>query len=411
MRKILLWLVMVVLMVTLLLGGTGWFLYSATGANTLPQEPVTFGEITLEPNGYDWQVPVLGGIVQKQFDSPTNLTVQNLGNFVEPPTLTLPAWATGAELDITGPDGNTWYGTLATCNTYAYTQNGNYELVLRVRRQEDDPPADPQGWYAYRATYTVSIAPDIALSSTRAQQGSVVALELTGLLDGEPSVETDLGRVWFRKTANGYMGYIPVTYNAESGDHELKLSCGSVNQTLSLTVTQAATTIVNLPATEEAGGAQEFQNAIWPLYNAGQGEKLWQGPFAPPSTGGIAVAYGSVRMVDGNRSGQATAITYSAEPGSAVTAPQAGKVVYAGYLTLTGNTVVIDHGCGVKSYLFGLGEISAMQGQAVAVGDAVAAMGEGGEVQYELRIGNKSVDPAAAIRGNSGLQYHENAGA
>ena len=48
-----------------------------------------------------------------------------------------------------------------------------------------------------------------------------MAVQLSGILDGEPSLETDLGTVWFRKTASGYMGYIPVTYNAEGGDHTL----------------------------------------------------------------------------------------------------------------------------------------------------------------------------------------------
>lgn len=51
MRKLLLWLVMVVLMVALILGGTAAFLYSRTGQDALPQEPVTFGETTLNPTG------------------------------------------------------------------------------------------------------------------------------------------------------------------------------------------------------------------------------------------------------------------------------------------------------------------------------------------------------------------------
>lgn len=409
MRKLLLWLVMVAVMVAAILGGTSWFLYRATGPDALPQEEVTFGGIALEPNGYDWQIPVLGGAVEKQFSSPVNLTVQNLGDFVEQtPTLVLPAWATGAEIDITGPDGKTWYGTAATCNNYTYTQNGAYELVLRVRREETQPPADPRGWYAYRAGYTVTVPPQISLSSTRAAQGSVVALELSGLVEGEPSLQTDLGTVWFRKTAAGYMGYIPVTYNAESGDHEMVLTCGETTFPLTLAVTQAATSAVELEPGEDPGGGTEFQNAIWPLYTAAKGEKLWMGAFLPPTAGMSVVEYGSIQMIEEKRSGQATAITYEAEPGSAVSAPQSGVVVYAGPLILTGGTVVVDHGCGVKSYLFGLGEITAAVGQEVGPGQQLGAMGESGTLHYEVRIGNKSVDPEPLLRGSSGLQYHEN---
>ena len=76
MRKLLLWLVMVAVMIAAILGGTAAFLYSRTGTDALPQEAVTFGEQTLEPNGWSWVIPVLGDKVNKTYESPTNLTVQ-----------------------------------------------------------------------------------------------------------------------------------------------------------------------------------------------------------------------------------------------------------------------------------------------------------------------------------------------
>ena len=93
--------------------------------------------------------------------------------------------------------------------------------------------------------------------------------------------------------------------------------------------------------------------------------------------------------------------------GETITAPQSGEVVFAGNLTLTGGTVVIDHGCGVKSYLFGLESVAAERGQTVATGDAVGTAGETHDLIYELRIGTKSVDPEKAIAGSSGLQFRE----
>ena len=75
MRKLLLWLAMVIAMVALILGGTAAFLYSRTGEKDLPQEAVTFGDTALTPNGWDWTIPVLGDKVSKHYQSPTNLTV------------------------------------------------------------------------------------------------------------------------------------------------------------------------------------------------------------------------------------------------------------------------------------------------------------------------------------------------
>lgn len=408
MRKLLLWLVMVVLMVALILGGTAAFLYSRTGEDALPQEPVTFGETTLEPNGWDWVVPVLGDSVSKNYQSPTNLTVQKLGTFTDTlPQLVLPEWVTRAEVTITAPDGTTWQAGVEDCNTYTYTQNGAYEITVTAYHQENEPPADPQGWYAYRAGYTMQLTPTVTLSTERAAQGSVVAIMLSGILDGEPSLDTDLGDVWFRKTTSGYMGYIPVTYNAESGDHTMTLTCGSLTQQITLSVSKTEYGNASVEAEEESGGAEEYRNAIWPLYTTSESEKLWSGAFQRPSAGEVSMGYGVVQMVDGQRSGQSTGLTYAAQPGETITAPQSGKVIFAGTLTLTGGTVVIDHGCGVKSYLYGLQTVTAQQGQTIATGDAVGTAGEEHDLIYELRIGSKSVDPDKAILGSSGLQYRE----
>ncbi len=408
MRKLLLWLVMVAVMVAAILGGAAAFLYSRTGEDALPQEPVTFGETELEPNGWDWTVPVLGDKVNKTYQSATNLTVQKLGTFSEAvPQLVLPEWVTSAEVEITAPDGTVWTGDAGDCNTYSYTQNGDYEIKVTAYQQQTDQPGEPRGWYAYRAGYTMALTPTVRLSTDRAAQGSVVAIQLSGILDGEPALETDLGTVWFRQTTSGYMGYIPVTYNAESGDHVMTLTCGSLTCEVTLAVSQTQYDNVPVEAEESSGGAEEYRNAIWPLYTTSEEGKLWNGNFQRPSASEVALEYGAVQMVDGQRSGQSTGLTYAAPAGETVTAPQAGKVVFAGTLTLTGGTVVIDHGCGVKSYLFGMESVTAQQGQTVATGDALGVTGEEHDLIYELRIGSKSVDPEQAIRGSSGLQYRE----
>ena len=351
---------------------------------------------------------MLGDKVSKHYQSPTNLTVQKLGTFTDTaPQLVLPDWVTRAEVTITAPDGTAWTGDASTCNTYTYAANGDYQIIVKAYHQENEPPADAQGWYAYRAGYTMSMAPTVTLSSDRAAQGSVVALYLTGILDGEPSLETDLGTVWFRRTAGGYMGYIPITYNAEGGDHTLQLTCGSLTRDLTLTVTNTQHKTVELPAEEDVGGAEEYRNAIWPLYTNSTGQKLWNGLFVAPSSSAIAVHYGDIQMRDGQRSGQSTGLTYSAPDNETITAPQSGTVVLADTLTLTGGTVVIDHGCGVKSYLFGLKTITAQRGQTIEAGSPVGTAGTDHDLIFELRIGSKSVDPEPAMAGRSGLQYRE----
>ena len=147
MRKLLLWLAMVIAMVALILGGTAAFLYSRTGEKDLPQEAVTFGDTALTPNGWDWTIPVLGDKVSKHYQSPTNLTVQKLGTFTDTaPQLVLPDWVTRAEVTIAAPDGTAWIGDASTCNTYTYAANGDYQIIVKAYHQEHEPPADAQGW-------------------------------------------------------------------------------------------------------------------------------------------------------------------------------------------------------------------------------------------------------------------------
>lgn len=413
MKKLLLWLLMVALFLALILGGSIGAMYMMAGKGDLPQDAVTLGGIPLETIGYDWSVPVLGGVVDKHLQQPTNLTVQKLGDFgEETPVLAVPAWATRSELTLVAPDGTTaLQGSAEDYQAYHYAQNGEYEMTLTLwQNGAAMAPAKPTGWYRYRARFAVNIQPKAQLSAARIGQGGVVAVLVTGILDGStPALETDLGDVWFRPVNGGWMGYIPVTYNAEAGTHTLALACGALAQQIELDVTPVSTGSAEVAATTDPpGAAEEFRNAIWPLYTQGAGEKLWNGNFAAPTTYGIKAAYGSVLTTNGTRSGVSTGLTYAALADTQVTATQAGRVVYAGTLGLTGGTVVIDHGCGVKSYLYGMDTVAVERGQDVALGDVVGTAG-GGEhdLIFELRIGSKSVDPAQAIAGTGGLQFRE----
>ncbi|MEE0801023.1 MAG: M23 family metallopeptidase [Gemmiger sp.] len=410
MKKVFLWLVMVVVVLALLLGGAGAAMYLMTDTGKLPDEHPTFGQTTLEPVGYEWVVPVLGDVLTRTFEEPTTLTVQKLGDLGDTiPALVLPDWVQRTSVLLTGPSGNTVVqGDADALASYVYTQNGQYELTLTLYRDEQ-VPGKPCGWYRYQANYTVNLQPKAVLSSERVGQGGVAALLITGILDGsEPQVETDLGDVWFRPVTGGYLGYIPVTYNAEGGDHTLTVTCGSLTQELTLTVTQTTVSTVDTEEDPEIpGAAQEYRNAIWPLYTRGSSEKLWQGLFAAPVTAGIKAEYGSRLRTNGSITGHATGINYAAPAGQTVTAPQNGTVEYAGTLALTGGTVVIDHGCGVKSYLFGMDAVQVQKGQSVTKGDALGTTSDVHTLIWELRIGSKSVNPDGAVTGKNGLSYQE----
>ena len=283
-------------------------------------------------------------------------------------------------------------------------------MSLTLRQLSEDKPAKPLGWYLYQANFTVNFEPVVTLSSERATQGDVVAILLTGILDGTPEAETDLGSVWFRPVTGGWMGYIPVSPqrrgrqtrhhrplrrdrtagHADRQRHAVR-QCGDRSVGTGQRRSLRGLPQRHLAAVPVVGGRQTLVGSV-PGAQRGRNTRSSTAPsiwWTVPATG------------------SATGLTYAAPNGSDVFSPQAGKVVYAGTLEVSGGTVVIDHGCGVKSYLFGLGEVTVQRGQTVAKGDVVGKATDQHDLIYEVRIGNKSVDPEKILSGKSGLQYKE----
>jgi len=70
-----------------------------------------------------------------------------------------------------------------------------------------------------------------------------------------------------------------------------------------------------------------------------------------------------------------------------------------------GHGILIDHGCGVRSYLYGLQELSVTRGQTVERGQAVGVLGE--ELTMDFKLGSKSVNPWPLFQTSGGLFWQE----
>ena len=118
-----------------------------------------------------------------------------------------------------------------------------------------------------------------------------------------------------------------------------------------------------------AAANEEFRNVIWAQYEAQARDKLWHGAFlCPVELYTVLLDYGQTRVMDGARTTQSNSTLLYTIPGDPVRAPADGVVVVAQNLALTGNTIVIDHGCGLRSYLYGLADLHVEKGQSVARG-------------------------------------------
>jgi murein DD-endopeptidase MepM/ murein hydrolase activator NlpD len=132
-------------------------------------------------------------------------------------------------------------------------------------------------------------------------------------------------------------------------------------------------------------------------------EKLWDGPFQspapPPYEDCWPSRFGSRRSYNGSaytyfHSG----LDYCGGVGTEILAPAAGRVVFAGPLTVRGNATVIDHGWGIYTAYLHQSEILVKPGDLVTAGQLIGKVGGTGRVtgphlHWEVWSGGVQVDP------------------
>ncbi|TPW21712.1 MAG: lysostaphin [Elusimicrobia bacterium] len=129
----------------------------------------------------------------------------------------------------------------------------------------------------------------------------------------------------------------------------------------------------------------------------------WEGPFFLPVAGRVSSGYGNPRTVNSKPWAWHKGLDVAAPVGSTVTAPAAGVVALAGTYPVQGGTVVIDHGQGVMSALFHLGELLVANGDSVSVSSPVARIGEAGfstgaHAHWGVYVHGAAVDPDPLLK-------------
>ncbi len=87
-----------------------------------------------------------------------------------------------------------------------------------------------------------------------------------------------------------------------------------------------------------------------------------------------------------------------------VPAPNSGRVVFAGWMTLYGNAVIIDHGYGLMSLCGHLSTIETAEGDLLERGQIIGSSGStglagGDHLHLEIFVHGQSVDPLQWLDG------------
>jgi hypothetical protein len=131
-------------------------------------------------------------------------------------------------------------------------------------------------------------------------------------------------------------------------------------------------------------------------------EKLWKGPFRAPVPGEVISEFGKRSIFNGQPRSSHSGTDFRGAVGTPIHAPNTGRVVFTGDLYYTGNTVIIDHGLGLYSYLGHMSAITAQEGDLVEIGDLIGKVGATGRVtgphlHWTVRLRISRVDPISLI--------------
>ncbi len=132
-------------------------------------------------------------------------------------------------------------------------------------------------------------------------------------------------------------------------------------------------------------------------------EPLFGSGFVWPVIGPISGVFGSQRVLNGEPRRPHYGVDIAAPAGTPVKAPADGVVAIAhSDMYYTGGTVLLDHGHGLTSVYSHLEEVSVSEGQRVAQGDVIGAVGAtgratGAHLDWRINWFDQRLDPALLV--------------
>ena len=306
-------------------------------------------------------------------------------------------------------------GTLEELADYTPPEDGAYTLDIWASWTGGEDSFS--GLVGYRAELTYQIPRQqpiqLTVDSSQLQQGYCLVLRAGNLPEGvtEVTAETDMG---FTPTFYEYQGemiaLMPAKYNGATGEYHITIHAGEESQSFTITVTDGGfdVTVQQFDVDQSVADAtvnNDEANYVYeittrPLKNMGDPEKYWEGPFILPIDSAFKAStstFGRIRVINGSSS-QHAGIDYPAPLGTQVWAPNNGKVLFAGFLQLTGNTICIEHGFGLKSWFYHLNEVEVEAGQMVKTGDPIGKVGTTGfstgpHLHFTMSVNNIYTNP------------------
>lgn len=425
MKRFLITIMAILLSVQLALGiMTGVFYYSVT-EDKVPKPGLSVMDTVVYPVGFNWNEPVLGGVVHRSFSRKAPGEPKNIGKVTQPTLdFALPADYESMSATIYKDDERVWTGTTSELAGRYFLDNGTYRIKIDCKRSNNEKNKG-YGTLAYDFSFNLKLDTTCETSSNLITAGDVFAIRLNNLgSSASPRVITDLGDVKMAYSGPGEMtAYIPVSFNTSPGVYPVSVENAGKTWDYMISVQEGSYTSKDLSFDDSDERLQqaiseeailEFEELIPPLYYQSAGEKKWEGRFIlPVDDGAIITRYGTMQHINRSKTPvRHEGVDIGAKLNTEVLAPNDGTVIFAQNLLNTGNTIVIDHGGGLKSYLFHMQRTDVKAGDEVVRGQAIGTVGITGystwpHLKYEARIWDEPINPMLIFNGSASMYEFE----
>lgn len=257
------------------------------------------------------------------------------------------------------------------------------------------------------------VKPEIILSASEVQRGSYMLVRINNY-EGEEIKYTDfLGyeRSFFEYDG-GWLSLIPVKTAAKAGDYVLTISIDgeSFNRDIKVTDREFEEQYLTVsPSTleetlESDFARAEFSEKAEPMKKVFTPQKLWNGEFVLPLEAQykVSTSFGTYRTFSNGSTEWHNAVDMATKGGTPVYATNSGNIIFAQYLQLTGNTVIIDHGMGVLSWHYHMRSICVSEGDFVEKGMKIGEVGTtglstGNHLHFGMTVGGIFTDPMKIV--------------
>lgn len=422
------WLLLVVLFVLIIAGGGVAWLYHSATPDMLPEVKVTFDGQELAPTAYKWHVPVVGSFFRRTYAETLNSSPVVLEDAISDasPDIVVTPSDYSTQLTITDADRETVYeGSATGFRSYLFAENGTFDAKLVVTASDSAAEGSVTGTETWQFRFTVSIKPSVTLCTPTVQQGSVAAVRVGSTMSQTAPTLTDpLESTGFVRAANGWICYLPIPWNAETGNTELTVTADGYTETLTLSVRAASCSYKDYSAKSQLTspyiGENDAPDAVRKLLTTAGEDIQWSvGGFVQPFLDSFdtPLLYGMTEYVGRAYSERSTNYGYGGRTSTNVVikpkkskdsmiVPASGHVLLAEDLGGSyGYTVVIDHGAGLRSIFYGLTALDVKAGDDVKQGQLLGTSGK--TVVAEMRIGTVPINPLLVWRGQcDGLKYY-----